>query len=62
MKNMIIDAILSSIRHASKNPCKRDDEMNAAGASPDNNNTYSYHHVELAVMPDETYMEWLMGK
>lgn len=39
-----------------------DDEMNAAGASPDNNNTYSYHHVELAVMPDEAYMEWLMGK
>ena len=36
-----------------------DDEMNAVGASPDNNNTYSYHHVELAVMSVDTYMEWL---
>lgn len=38
-----------------------DDEMNAAGAFPDNDSTYSYHHVELAVMVDDTYMEWLYG-
>ncbi len=38
-----------------------DDEMNAAGAFPDNDSTYSYHHVELAVMEDDSYMEWLYG-
>ncbi|MCR4807408.1 MAG: hypothetical protein K5857_07000 [Lachnospiraceae bacterium] len=36
-----------------------DDEMNAAGAEPSNEATYSYHHVELAVMEDESYMQWL---
>ncbi len=36
-----------------------DEEMNAAGAEPSNESTYSYHHVELAVMEDDTYMEWL---
>lgn len=39
-----------------------DDEMNAAGGSPSNDSTYSYHHVELAVMEDDTYMEWLYSK
>ena len=36
-----------------------DEEMNAAGGSPDKDSTYSYHHVELAVMEDDSYMEWL---
>ena len=36
-----------------------DDEMNAAGADSSPDSTYSYHHVELAVMEDDTYMEWL---
>ena len=36
-----------------------DDNMNAVGADPSPDATYSYHHVELAVMQDETYMEWL---
>lgn len=38
-----------------------DEEMNDAGAFPDSESTYSYHHVELAVMEDDTYMEWLYG-
>ena len=36
-----------------------DEEMNAVGAEPSNDATYSYHHVELAVMADDTYMQWL---
>ena len=36
-----------------------DAEMNAAGAVLGQENTYSFHHVELAVMEDETYYEWL---
>lgn len=36
-----------------------DDEMNAAGAEASNDSTYSYHHVELAVMEDDAYQEWL---
>ncbi len=39
-----------------------DEEMNAAGADPSPDATYSYHHVELAVMEDEAYMEWLFSK
>ena len=38
-----------------------DEEMNAAGGSSDKDSTYSYHHVELAVMEDDSYMEWLYG-
>lgn len=38
-----------------------DEEMNAAGADPSPDSTYSYHHVELAVMEDDTYMEWLFS-
>lgn len=38
-----------------------DEIMNDAGAFPDSESTYSYHHVELAVMEDDTYMEWLYG-
>ncbi|MCR5468245.1 MAG: dienelactone hydrolase family protein [Lachnospiraceae bacterium] len=36
-----------------------DEEMNAAGADAAPDSTYSYHHVEIAVMEDDTYMEWL---
>lgn len=36
-----------------------DAEMNAAGASLGASETYSFHHVELAVMEDEAYAEWL---
>ena len=39
-----------------------DEEMNAAGADPSPDATYSYHHVELAVMEDDAYMEWLFEK
>ncbi len=39
-----------------------DDEMNEAGAEPSNESTYSYHHVELAVMEDDEYMEWLYSR
>ncbi len=39
-----------------------DDEMNAAGADPSNDSTYSYHHVELAVLEDPAYMEWLFAQ
>jgi len=39
-----------------------DEEMNAAGGNPSNDSTYSYHHVELAVMEDDAYMEWLYSK
>ena len=39
-----------------------DDEMNSAGASAAPDATYSYHHVELAVMEDDSYMEWLFNK
>lgn len=36
-----------------------DEQMNAAGADSAPDSTYSYHHVELAVMEDNTYQEWL---
>ncbi len=36
-----------------------DEEMNASGADSDPDSTYSYHHVELAVMEDEAYKDWL---
>ncbi len=36
-----------------------DEEMNAKGADPAPDATYSYHHVELAVMEDDAYMEWM---
>ena len=36
-----------------------DQNMDAVGADNAPDSTYSYHHVELAVMQDETYMEWL---
>ena len=39
-----------------------DDEMNAVGGNPSNDSTYSYHHVELAVMEDDAYMDWLYSK
>lgn len=39
-----------------------DEEMNAAGGSPDSNSTYSYHHVELAAMSVDTYMDWLYSR
>ncbi len=38
-----------------------DDEMNRAGADGDPDSTYSYHHVELAVMEDPAYREWLFA-
>ena len=39
-----------------------DEEMNAAGADGNPDSTYSYHHVELAVMEDDAYMEWLYSR
>ncbi len=36
-----------------------DEEMIAAGGDPDPDSALSFHHVEIAVMPDETYHEWL---
>ena len=39
-----------------------DDEMVAAGATYGYENVYSFHHVELAVMEDEAYAEWMFGK
>jgi len=39
-----------------------DEEMNKAGCSPDNNSTFSYHHVEMKVMEDEAYAEWLFSQ
>ncbi len=38
-----------------------DEEMNAAGADSAPDSTYSYHHVELAVMEDPAYQEWLFS-
>ena len=39
-----------------------DEEMNAAGAVKGYEQTYSFHHVELAVMEDATYAEWLFSQ
>lgn len=39
-----------------------DEEMNAAGGSSDPNSTYSYHHVELAIMDKDEYMGWLYSQ
>ena len=38
-----------------------DEEMNAAGADSAPDSTYSYHHVELAVMEDDAYKQWLFS-
>ena len=38
-----------------------DDEMNAAGATHGREYVYSFHHVELAVMEDEAYAQWLFS-
>lgn len=39
-----------------------DEEMEAAGADSAPDSTYSFHHVELAVMQDEAYKEWLFSE
>ena len=39
-----------------------DEEMNAAGAVKGYEQTYSFHHVELAVMEDEAYAQWLFDQ
>lgn len=39
-----------------------DEEMNAAGGSSDPDSTFSYHHVEMAVMEDPAYAEWLFAQ
>ena len=39
-----------------------DAEMNAAGAVKGYEQVYSFHHVELAVMEDESYAEWMFGQ
>lgn len=39
-----------------------DAEMEAAGARHGFSETYSFHHVELAVMEDESYFEWLFAQ
>lgn len=36
-----------------------DEEMTAAGATLGREYTYSFHHVELAVMEDAAYAEWM---
>lgn len=38
-----------------------DDEMIAAGATHGREYTYSFHHVELAVMEDDAYAQWLFS-
>lgn len=39
-----------------------DEEMEACGAKLGQEQTYSFHHVELAVMEDESYAEWLFSQ
>ncbi len=39
-----------------------DEEMNACGAIHGQEQLYSFHHVELAVMEDESYAEWLFSQ
>lgn len=39
-----------------------DEEMNACGAVFGREQTYSFHHVELAVMEDEAYARWLFDQ
>ncbi len=39
-----------------------DEEMNAAGAENDNHSTFSYHHVEMAVMEDSANLEWMFAQ
>ncbi len=39
-----------------------DAEMEAAGARFGSEETYSFHHVELAVMEDSSYAEWLFSQ
>lgn len=39
-----------------------DDEMVAAGATLGREYTYSFHHVELAVMEDPAYADWLFSQ
>ncbi|MBR2664405.1 MAG: hypothetical protein IKE25_11870, partial [Clostridia bacterium] len=38
-----------------------DEEMEAHGATHGSEQTYSFHHVELAVLEDESYSEWLFS-
>ena len=60
------ETCLNTLVEAGSTVAKRtvytDEEMNAAGGSPSPDSTYSYHHVELAVMEDDTYMEWLFAQ
>ena len=37
------------------------EQMNASGAEGAPDATYSYHHVELAVMEDDAYQEWMFS-
>lgn len=39
-----------------------DEEMNRAGADPDPDSTFSYHHVEMAVMEDPAYAVWMFAQ
>ncbi len=39
-----------------------DEEMNAAGAAHGSENTYSFHHVELALLQTADYAEWLLAQ
>ena len=38
-----------------------DEEMEAHGAKHGSEQTYSFHHVELAVLEDDSYAEWLFS-
>ena len=39
-----------------------DEEMEAHGAKHGSEQTYSFHHVELAVLEDDSYSEWMFSK
>ncbi len=38
-----------------------DEEMEAAGATHGSEQTYSFHHAELALLEDDAYAEWLFS-
>lgn len=56
------DALLEKSANRVQLKIYSDEEMNAAGGSSNPNSTYSYHHVELAVMEDEAYAKWLFSQ
>jgi len=59
---LLYDSLEANGNTNSKLTIYTDEEMNKAGCSPDNNSTFSYHHVEMVVMEDEQYAEWLFSQ